>query len=414
MVCGKGAERSETHSFDPETKGAVPLLRSAAIYGPNASGKSNLLQALRSMRQIVKGSSVSSQRGEKIAVDPFLFDPATKNEPTEFEVVFIVEGIRYQYGFSATRERVWEEWLMAFPKGRVQHWFSRAYNSEVDDYQWDMGEKLTGQKQLWQESTRPNALFLSTAVQLNSAQLQPVFDWFGTVLRVVGLGGWSPFFTAKRCEDKDTKKQILEFLKSADTGLSDIKVNKDVFDPASLPSDMPTPLRQVIADEMKDEEIFDIKSIHQTALAGAVELAFDEESDGTRKIFSLAGPWLDTLNNGYVLIVDELHDNLHPHMVRFLVDLFHGPANKKNAQLIFSTHETSILSQDVFRRDQIWFCEKDNNQSTQLFPLTDFSPRKGLENLERSYLSGRYGALPYFQQIDLAMGGNRGRNKHDS
>lgn len=407
LVSGKGDEHAETHSFEPEVSGSVPLLRSAAIYGPNASGKSNLLRALLTMKQVVVNSAVASQRGEKLKVTPFLFDTRTEQEPTEFEAVFLVDDVRYQYGFSATRERVHEEWLMAFPRGRMQRWFNRAYDADSQDYIWEMGDKLTGQKQLWQESTRSNALFLSTAVQLNSSQLQPVFDWFKNTLRVVSLDGWTPGFTASLCEKFALKSKILDFLRAADLGVADIRVRKQEFDPRNLPEDVPASLRQSIIDELNGKEVVNLKTVHTTAQGEQVEFDFEQESDGTRKFFYLAGPWLDTLDHGYVLVVDELHDNLHPHMVRFLVDLFHDSrTNPKNAQIIFSTHETSILSQDVFRRDQIWFCEKDETQASRLFPLTDFSPRKGLENLERSYLGGRYGALPYFRQVDLAMGGN--------
>ena len=133
----------------------------------------------------------------------------------------------------------------------------------------------------------------------------------------------------------------------------------------------------------------DIKTIHQSDAGVSIPLDFEEESDGTKKIFSFAGPWMDSLSKGYVLVVDELHDSLHPEMV--------------NAQLIFTTHETSVLSQEVFRRDQIWFCEKDDNQATSIYPLTDFSPRKNRENIESGYLSGRYGALPFIKSFDLKV-----------
>lgn len=413
LVRGKGDELADTHSFEPSISGATPLLRSAAIYGPNASGKSNLLRALLAMRHTVINSAAASQRGETLKVTPFLFDERVGEAPTEFEAVFAVNETRYQYGFSATRERIYEEWLMAFPKGRMQRWFSRAFDNEKQDYSWEVGDKLTGQKQLWQESTRPNALFLSTAVQLNSTQLQPVFDWFRNTLHVVSLDGWSPAFSMSLCQDDKSKQRVLEFLSAADLGVSDIKITKQEFDPRRLPADMPTAIRQSIVDELNGKELLDLKTVHPTAQGGQVELDLDQESDGTQKLFSLAGPWIDTLDHGYVVVVDELHDNLHPHLVKFLVELFHNDrTNPKNAQLIFSTHETSILSQDVFRRDQIWFCEKDDKQASRLFPLTDFSPRKGLENLERSYLAGRYGALPYFRQVDLSMGGNSREQEH--
>ncbi|MCB0124198.1 MAG: ATP-binding protein, partial [Caldilineaceae bacterium] len=135
----------------------------------------------------------------------------------------------------------------------------------------------------------------------------------------------------------------------------------------------------------------------------------DEESEGTKAFFAFAGPWLDVLKNGWVLAVDELDSSLHPLLVKHLVQMFHNPQiNKNGAQLIFTTHETSILSQEVFRRDQIWFVEKDEFNATSLYPLSDFSPRKGVENLESGYLRGRYGALPYFRNIERLMAVDNG------
>ncbi len=143
-----------------------------------------------------------------------------------------------------------------------------------------------------------------------------------------------------------------------------------------------------------------IKTLHSTKQGSKVYFYLGEESTGTQKLFSFAALWLSVLAKGTILVVDELHDNLHPKLVKYLVTLFHNKkTNPKNAQLIFTTHETSILNQEVFRRDQIWFCEKDNQQGTQLIPLTDFKPRKGREDLETSYLSGRYGAVPYIKEI---------------
>lgn len=140
--------------------------------------------------------------------------------------------------------------------------------------------------------------------------------------------------------------------------------------------------------------------VHYNDKGEPVSFSLEEESHGTQKLFSLAGPWLDALDNGYVLLIDELHDTLHPKLVSFLVNLFNSPVtNKKGAQLIFSTHETSILNQSIFRRDQVWFCEKNELSETNLYPLTDFSPRKGRENLEAAYLDGRYGALPFIKKL---------------
>ena len=399
LAKARGDELGETNSFKTVAVNEFELLRSSAIYGPNAGGKSNFLRAMRVMKKIVLESATSLQRGDELSVTPFRLSRETSHASSEFEVTFVANQVRYQYGFSATRERIHEEWLMAYPKGRPQRWFGRDWNEEARSYDWEFGNNLSGEKQLWQKSTRDNALFLSTAVQLNSEQLQPVYDWFRDTLRMANVGSWSPGFSASLCETND-KAQIMDFLHAADMDIEDILVEKKPFDTDVLPADIPVQLKDAIASDLKDKQILNIKTLHKGADGKSVTFDLKEESDGTQKLFSFAGPWIDTLANGHVLFIDELHDNLHPRLVQFLVQLFHSnETNPNNAQLIFTTHETSILNQDVFRRDQIWFCEKDEDQATTLYPLTDFSPRKGRENLELAYLSGRYGALPYIRPL---------------
>lgn len=404
MVSAKQTDHIDTHTFLPTTSKTLSLVKTAAIYGANAAGKSNVLKALDIMQEIVLESGSRYQRGDELPVKPFLFDTEV-NEPTEFEVTFIYDEIRYQYGFTATSERIMEEWLIAYPKVRPQNWFARVYDTETKEYQWQFGDKLTGKKQLWKESTRANALFLSTAVQLNSEQLKPVFDWFSEKLKITGVTGWNPSFTMKMCVDSEYKENILKFLKTADMDIEDIEVEVEDFDMAKLPKEMPEEVKKDIEKEMKGKEVVkSAKFYHLDNYGKKVALDFDDESDGTRKLFSFIGPWIDSLEKGNILLIDELHDNFHPLMVKFLVNMFHdNDMNKTNAQLIFTTHETSVLSQDTFRRDQIWFCEKQN-RATTLYPLTDFSPRKGVEDLEKGYLSGRYGALPFFHDISKAMG----------
>ena len=400
----KGDELEESNSFQPEGLSQLALLRSSAIYGPNAAGKSNFIEAIRVMRRIVVESASEKQRGDKLPLTPFKLDPEAAGSATEFEVVFIANGIRYQYGFAATRERIMEEWLIAFPKVRAQHWYARQWDEKKGEYQWEMGNALQGQKQLWREATRDNALFLSTAVQLNSQQLQPVYDWFDDTLKTTTVNAWSPGFTASVCSDSKNKEKVLAFLKAADIDIQDVRLKKKLFDEKDLPDDMPEEVRSMVAREMEGKEVLsELNMLHKDSAGDLIAFDFDEESDGTQKLFSFAGPWLDTLENGYVLFVDELHDNLHPRLVQFLVELFHSSeTNPKNAQLVFTTHETSILNQEVFRRDQVWFCEKGNDKATQIYPLTDFSPRKGRENLELAYLAGRYGAVPYVHKLNIA------------
>ncbi len=401
LARGNGDEMAATNSFTAKAANEFELLRSAAIYGPNASGKSNFLKAIEAMKDIVVNSATNLKRGDKLPVAPYRLSRATQSAPCEFEVIFLVEGVRYQYGFTSTEKRIDEEWLFAYPKGRAQRWFARAWNDDTGQHEWDLGNNLTGEKQLWQRSTRDNALFLSSAVQLNSKQLQPIYDWFRSTLRMTNVQGWNAGFTISLCH-KDDKSKVLDFLRAADLDIDDILLETKPLDPKALPEDMPEYVKSALLSELKGRELVDIRTVHKTTEGDSVVFDLEDESDGTQKLFAFAGPWLDSLKNGYVLFIDELHDNLHPKLVQFLVQLFHSDkTNPKNAQLVFTTHETSILNQEVFRRDQIWFCEKDDQQASHLYPLTDFNPRKGRENLELAYFSGRYGALPYIRPLDV-------------
>lgn len=405
LVANTGKELRSTHVIEPDmSSGAksLPILRSAALYGPNAGGKSNLIRALATMQRIVM---TSQQPLEELPVTPFKLDadPATKDKPSSFEVTILAEGVRYQYGFSATATTVHDEWLYAFPKNRAQTWFVRTLDPASNKHDYHFGDKLLGDKDVWRRATRANALLLSTAIQLNSQQLRPIFDWFAQRLRIAGMRGWNPTPSARWCQDQ-RKDRIVGFLQAADLAIADVRVTEEDFRAETVPQELPTHLRKFLEDELKDKRRLQMHTAHRIANGRSVELALEEESDGTQKMFSLAAPWLDSLDGGNVLIVDELHDNLHPALVRFLINLFHScKTNARGAQLIFSTHDTSILSQDMFRRDQIWFCERDPSQSTRLYPLTDFSPRKNVENLERAYLSGRYGAVPILQTASAAL-----------
>lgn len=404
LAMGKGKELLTSNVMHPkmaEGVKTIPLLRSSAVYGPNAAGKSNIIKALHAMQQIVL---TSGQHLAALPVVPHLFNSESAQCPAMFEVIVLVDGIRYQYGFEATHERIHAEWLFAFPKGYSQRWFERAFDPETGKDAIEFGDKLLGDKEVWRRATRPNALLLSTAVQLNSQQLQPLFTWFANKLRVIGLGALMPNFTAHWCKT-DQKNSVLNFLQAADFAIDDLRVEETDFTPDSLPGNMPDALRQFFESEMTGKPTLKLFTSHKREDGSQAELNFGDESDGTQKMFSFAGPWLDTLQHGRVLFIDELHDNLHPSLVQFLVQLFHNPtSNPHGAQLVFTTHETSILNQKVFRRDQIWFCERDKDQATRLYPLSDFKPRKGLENLERNYLSGRYGALPYLKSVTESFG----------
>lgn len=400
LVASSATELQKENSFTTVEKSVPRLLRSVAIYGPNASGKSNFLEAMVFMRWFVLNSSKEGQAGEPIEVKPFLLDTVSRHEPSVFEVLFLQDGTRYQYGFTVNNTQVVHEWLIAYPEGRAQRWFERAYNRETQKENWYFGSKFKGHKTMLQEATRSNALFLSTAVQLNNDQLKPVYNWFHQKIRTIGVGGLAPTYSASMCKTENGRRKILELLNAADLSIADLEVEMKRFDPNELPPDMPEPLKELIHKGLDGKEMPEVKFLHK--IDGSDELIAldsDDESVGTRKLFALAGPWLDVLDNGYVLFVDELNNSMHPHMVRFLIELINNPQiNRKNAQLVFTTHDTSVLDNDLFRRDQIWFTEKESSNATSLYPLTDFTPRKG-EALGKGYLQGRYGALPYIGEL---------------
>ncbi len=389
LVAGPGGEHRERNVRVPVMQGdlrATPLLRSVAIYGANAAGKTNLIRALGAMREIVVGSS---RTDAELPVTPFLLNAEHNGQPTRFEIACVVAGVRCQYGFSATKDMVVGEWLYAWPRGRPQLWFKRQ-RANIGEPAFEFGGKLLGDREVWRRATRNNALFLSTAATLNSTQLRPLYDWFKTRLHVVGIGGWNPSYSAQ-CAQGERKAAVVRLLQAADLAVSDLRVVEREITEDMISDELPSEMKKFILGK----RVHDVYFVHQNPAGRPVELDLSEESDGTQKMFALAGPWVDVLEEGHVVVVDELHDNLHPMLVRHLVERFHEAALSSDAQLVFSTHDTSILNQDVFRRDQIWFCERNARHETELVPLSDFRPRKGIENLERGYLAGRYGAVPY-------------------
>jgi len=395
-------ELEETNCFDSSTAGFPKLLRSAVIYGPNAAGKSNLFRALHFMQSFILKSH-SQQEGQAINAVPFALNRRSQTEPSEFEIFFLQDNVRYQYGFAVNRVRVIKEWLLAFPEGKAQRWYEREYDANADNDKWYFGTKFTGRRSLWQEATRKNALFLSTAIQLNNEQLKPVFSWFQYKLVTILPGASINLkFSIDQCASEEGKLRIMEFMNSADISILRIEVKKIPIPPIKsemLPPEMPQTIKEKVLLEMQGKELPDIQFLHKTDTGESVPFHLSDESDGTKRLFAFAGPWLDVLANGRILFVDELGTSLHPLMVRFLVGLIQNPEiNRYNAQLIFTTHDTSVLDTDILRRDQIWFVEKDPEQASRLYPLSDFKPRQG-EALEKGYLKGRYGALPFIGEL---------------
>lgn len=389
----------DTHTQATGLTAAPHLLKSAVIYGANASGKSNLIKALQYMQRVVL-ESPALQPGQAFEqLQPFRLDAASARQPTRFEVTFVLAGVRHQYGFSMTAQRIVSEQLLVYKAFKPQRWFERRFDEASGKDVYTFGPGLKGAKNLWEGATRPNALFLSVAAQLNSEALHPVFNWFANGLVIVNEHApLSPQFSVQMLKEETQRKAICEFLRAADTSIADIEVGTRQALVRSIRLDMATGKREESAREQEVEEV----RFHHVTDQGKAVFDLMDESSGTRNLLFLTGPMLDILHKGLTLLVDELDNSLHTLLVQSLVRLFHRPeVNTGGAQLVFTTHDTSLLdAYGLFRRDQIWFVEKHPDQSSLLYPLLDFSPRKN-EALERGYLQGRYGGLPLLREADL-------------
>lgn len=402
LVASRDKTLQDTHVVRTGLQAAPGVLRSAVIYGANASGKSNLVKALQYMRGVVAESAIVIQPGQTFAVQPFRLDARSASEPTSFEVTFILGGVRYQYGFSMTSQRIVSEHLLVYKAFKPQRWYERHYDAQAGKDVYEFGAGLKGSKSLWVKATRPNALFLSMAVQLNSDALRPVFDWFVQGLVIFNeQEKLSPDFSIQMLQQADGRRQICDFLSAADISISDIEVVTRKVPGQAVHLDLVAGKTEVRSEEIEERQL---RFSHVTGQGQAV---FDllDESHGTRNLLFLAGPVLDILRKGLTLVIDELDTSLHTLLVRELVRLFHRPEiNIGGAQLIFTTHDTSLLdASDLFRRDQVWFVEKDHDQTSELVSLSEFSPRKN-EALERGYLMGRYGGIPF---LDSRLGEQR-------
>lgn len=375
------------------------LLRSSVIYGSNAAGKTNLVAAVGFMERLVI-ASMDKKLDEPIDVKPFILTATANLDPSEFEITFLDdERIRYQYGFHVTNSRVVREWLIAYPKGLPQTWFEREHLSDTEsEPEWYFGRNLKGKNAQVAELTRPDVLFLSNAAKLNHQQLKGVVMWFRKSLRVINAEevdrALSFYSAVKAKEDDQSRIGIRSLLEVADFGISDFDVQERVYTEKDFPEEVPAEVR----NRLVNKKTLDVFMRHSITGTESVSLPIEEESHGTQRYFALSGPLYDVLENGWTLFVDELDASLHPLLVRYLVGLFHNPkTNQKGAQLIFNTHDTTLMDCCLFRRDQIWFVEKDRKGCSHLYPLLDFRPRKD-EALAKGYLMGRYGAIPFISE----------------
>ncbi|MDG6220434.1 MAG: ATP-binding protein [Candidatus Thermoplasmatota archaeon] len=381
-------KKHDNNLIRTKTMGKDRLLRSSVIYGANASGKSNLILAMSVFRRMVLNSH-KTQRGDFLPYQPF--KPSGVGSPTKFDIIFVQDGIRYNYGFSMMADKIVEEYLYFYPHQKRAVVFERTKTTK---YRFTRDEE---RQRIFEKNTTDNVLYLSRATQLKCDLTSPVFDWFKTKLRVIHPSDMMALvnYTAKMLhENKNSKDSILQALKIADIDIDDVEVSKKELRLGDLLSTILANNPNYDAEEMPVEGGFSFLEV--TTKHGDASFSFKEESDGTVKLFGLLGPWIVGLTTGQVLVVDELDTSLHyllaVHMIRF----FHDPEQNRNgAQLVFATHNLDLLDQNLFRRDQIWFTEKKpETKCTDFYSLLEYKPRKD-KDIKRGYLAGRYGALPY-------------------
>jgi AAA15 family ATPase/GTPase len=390
MLAKEPITKVDGSSFKTSFNMAPDLSTLSVIYGPNASGKSNLLKALDFVTSFVLNAH-KMQDGDHFE-DLKQFKLGKEEALSEFEVVFIQENFLFQYGFSLDKEKIYDEWLYATElrntKQKSQTWISRS-EGKIGIPQ----EKETT-KNLWLGSTRSNALILSTAVQLNSEKLRIPFDWFKKRLRVVlRPESLSPSFSLNFLEKN--KNTLLKFMQGLDFSFENLELTEYLFDEGVLEnSPIPDELKKKIIEDIKKNggKIPELKSVYKLGKK-SYKLGFEEESDGTHSLFGMAGPILHVLENGYVFVVDELDTSLHPLALRGVIELFKNPkTNPNHAQLIFTTHDTSVM--DLFNREQVWLVEKNNKYMSTLISVNEFKGSRTTDIIEKKYLAGRYGALP--------------------
>ncbi|MFZ6009888.1 MAG: AAA family ATPase [Bacteroidota bacterium] len=386
-------EYADLNVFEPaplffDTK----LLKSAILYGANAAGKSNLIKAVEFMKNFVLNSAKELQVNDRIQVESFKLNTQTAKRPSSFEVDFIQDSKRYKYGFNVDKERVSKEYLFEIRRGKELMLFQRAYNEFI------IGDNFIEAKDL-EKKTRQNALFLSIIAQFNGAISTRIVRWFQGIIFLNDINFRSYFnHSVSILSDEKRRGQMLKILRIANLGFEDVIIRKFKITEELL-SQVPDELRKILLSNSGGPE--QVLTLHKrfdqnNHPVGQVEFNLaEEESLGTQKYFSFAGHVLDTLTQGGILFIDELDARLHPHLSLLIVQFFNSiKDNPFNSQLVFSTHNTNLLSEKILRRDQVYFVDKDEFGSSKLYTLMDRKAR-GDASFEKDYLNGEYEAIPF-------------------
>ncbi|MDX2256153.1 MAG: ATP-binding protein [Pseudanabaenaceae cyanobacterium bins.39] len=412
---------SETYNL-----GKYRALNALAIYGANASGKSNLLKAMKLIDRIISLSfqAVSTQ---KLPYEPFLLRDGWAEKPTSYEITFSIDKNRYRYGFEFNQSEIISEWLFKKSKSRERELFQRSGNNI------DVSSALKGSVKVIDaaiEATRRNALFLSTCDAFNIEEAKNILKWFQNYIVISGLNTQKEAIkTVRLFEDEIYQQKIKDYFIKLNFGIVDLDVTSRDFDVSELEEEIPEELKSVLISTLTGTKRYTVFSTHNKydkhgnktsdLLTWKLE---EKESEGTKKSFHLSGAILWTLINGGVLIIDEIEASMHPKMTLHTINMFlDKEINIYNAQLIFATHDTNLLSYANLRRDQIYFSEKNQWESTEFYSLSDFvyfRKNGDISNIqkerpdtdkEKRYFEGRYGAIPILGNFNPIKGKKNGK-----
>lgn len=391
------------------------ILPSAAIYGKNGGGKSNVIRVFWLAVQFIRNAQRTQHESAKIPVNPFALNDYSKEEPTEFDFVYTMNGVKYWYGFAATKERIVSEYLYHAPKGQKAMIFSRSEQTFAFTEE-------KAKRGLIGEMVAQNQLFFSVACTMNDASCISAMQWFRECVFFSRDYSDIPTQLLEYYEDKNMLKAISDYAKVADLGIEDVQFefdSEDIADEDSLPEDMPEEIKTALAQFMSvlsnssnNSEVHlkmgkvTAKTVHQGINKnGKLEkyvLNLSDESDGTRKLMALAPAIESALKTGGVLLVDELERELHTKLVKFIISQFQNKStNPKGAQLIFTTHNTELMNLELIRKDQIFLVDKqDGDGASELYNISDFNTRT-TDNIRKGYLIGKYGATPNIEIEDV-------------
>lgn len=398
----KAAAISEHKSTHVVTKENDELLRTVLLYGPNASGKSKILDGFVFYRWLVLTSATGNQSTDEINTEPFALNTRTMKQPSFFESEFYIGNKAYRYGFEADKKVIHKEWLLEVRKTTVQPLFLRHKQ------EFDISKKFANAAGL-EKRTRKNALFLSVASQWNVQVAEAILEWFSEIITVHGLMD-SDYrrVTTTMLKRKDLGPVVTNLIKKADLGINRLyTANFSPEDREAILRQLPEELRKDTLDRMDNElsPVFTGHTVYDHQGKAVDEAQFElnsDESEGTKKFYNLAGVFIDAIGSGRLVIIDEFDARLHTLLTKAIINLFNKSGVNKSAQLMAVSHDTALLDKDLLRRDQIYFIEKDRYGASQAATLVEFKARKEAPYY-KNYLEGKYGAIPFIGNFESTI-----------